>query len=42
MRDVRPEDEQRAHDRAEMLRAIDASQPEGQRLGAYLDAECLP
>ena len=42
MRDVRPEDEQRAHDRAEMLRAIGASQPEGQRLGAYLDAECFP
>lgn len=42
MRDVRPEEEQRAHDRAEMLRAIDASQPEGQRLGAYLDAEEVP
>ena len=35
-------DEQRAHDRAEMLRAIDASRPEGQRLGAHLDAECFP
>ncbi len=42
IRDVRPEDEQRAHDRAEMLRAIDASRPEGQRLGAHLDAECFP
>lgn len=42
MRPVEEWEEQRAHDRAEMLREIDASQPEDQRLGAYLDAEEVP
>ena len=42
MRPVEEREEQRAHDRAEMLREIDASQPEDQRLGAYLDADEVP
>ena len=42
MREVRPEEEQDVYPRAEMLRDIDAAQPEDQRLGAYLDAEEVP
>lgn len=42
MREVRPEEEQDEYGRDEMLRDIDAAQPEDQRLGAYLDAEEVP
>lgn len=37
-----PFEEEREYPLGEMLGAIDASQPEGQRLGAYLDAEEVP
>lgn len=42
MREVRPEEEQDECGSDEMLRDIDAAQPEDQRLGAYLDAEEVP
>lgn len=42
MRPIEEWEEQRAHDRTEMLREIDDSQPADQRLGAYLDAEEVP
>ena len=35
-------EEQRGYDLEGMLREIDRAQPEGQRLGAYLDAEEVP
>lgn len=42
MRPVGPDDEQTGHDPEQMLRDLDASMPEGERLGAYLSSEEVP